>query len=206
MRHNLAVNEALEAPRSALPERERAFIEDQYNRHDVILEYGCGASTLMAAGQDHSLVMAVENDKNWAERVETVLARQHPNHRVRVHWVDTGPTQAWGRPKEKKRGDSWMNYPNYALDIWDQFFFKHPDLVLVDGRFRTACFLTTMLRLQKPVTLLFDDYANRSQYQWIERFAAPSRLVGRMAKFDLEPRSFPNDELTQIVLSFLEPY
>lgn len=206
MRHNLAVKEAFETPRQAFPDREQAYLVDQYAKHDVILEYGCGGSTMLAASQPHSLVMSVENDRKWARSVKEALRRHHPDAPVKVHWVDTGPTMMWGRPRPKQRGESWKNYPNYALNIWDQPYFKQPDLILIDGRFRAACFLAAMMRTQRPVTVLFDDYTNRDSYHWIERYAEPVEVIGRMARFDLSPTPVPSGDLTQVVLSFLDAY
>lgn len=206
MRQNLAVKEAFQTPQKTLPDLERAHLEGQYARHDVILEYGCGISTIMAARQNHSLVMAVENDRRWARGIRTTLKRDFPGNRVRIHWVDTGPTMMWGRPNPKKQGENWRNYPTYALSIWDQDFFRHPDLVLIDGRFRTACFLATLFRIERPVTVLFDDYLNRADYHWIERYALPDQEIGRMAQFNLAPRDIPREDLGSIVAAFLEPY
>ncbi len=206
MRHNLAVQEAFETPRQTFPDRERGFVQQQYQAHDVILEYGAGGSTLMAAEQQHSLVMAVENDRRWAKGIKQTLTQQFPDKPVHVHWVDTGPTMMWGRPKPKSRGDSWRNYPKYALEVWDKPFFRHPDLVMIDGRFRTACFLTTMMRITRPVTVLFDDYTNRAAYHWIERYAAPLEICGRMARFGLVPQALPPQDLSRIIDAFLDSY
>lgn len=184
------------------------FLYDQYDAHDVILEYGSGGSTLLAASQEHSLVMSVENDEAWAQKVRKNLAELAPEAPVHVHWVNIGPTASWGRPRRDpvQRGDHWQSYPNYALNIWDQPFFKHPDLVLIDGRFRPACFLATMMRIERPVTVLFDDYCNRPAYHFVERYAAPVETVGNMARFTLDPMVWPKEDLTQIVQAFLDPY
>jgi len=60
-----------------------------------------------------------------------------------------------------------------------------PDLILVDGRFRVACALTTILNLAQDDRweLLVDDYRGRSHYTAIEKFANLERMVGRMAVF-----------------------
>jgi hypothetical protein len=36
-----------------------------------------------------------------------------------------------------------------------------PDLVLIDGRFRLACFLHPLLAAAPGTPILFDDYTNR---------------------------------------------
>src|SRR5690606_17270089 len=85
-------------PTLTMPPSEASALAHHYAQHDVILEYGSGGSTLLAAGQDHSLVMSVESDKAWAEKMQAELDRDYPGANVRMHWVDIGPTGEWGRP------------------------------------------------------------------------------------------------------------
>jgi hypothetical protein len=75
-------------------------------------------------------------------------------------------------------------------------------VVLVDGRFRAACFLTTLFRITRPVRLFFDDYAGRPIYHEVERYGAPVAMHGRMAEFALDPTSIPADDLTWILETF----
>jgi hypothetical protein len=61
--------------------------------------------------------------------------------------------------------------------------------VLIDGRFRVGCFLATMMRITRPVVVLFDDYKGRKPYAVVEEFFAPSAMGGRMARFVVSPRT-----------------
>ncbi|MBO9479268.1 hypothetical protein J7382_17115 [Shimia sp. R11_0] len=205
MQFDPAFQQSCSIPVQTFPPEERAFVEAEYAKHKVLLEYGSGGSTLLAAQQDHPLVMTVENDKTWAQNMTQTLAQLYPDAPVKLHWVDTGPTQAWGRPRSNGAERGWRNYPKYALNIWDQPFFRHPDLILIDGRFRTACFMTALMRIERPVTVLFDDYANRRRYHWIERHAPVQEMIGRMAKFRLQPTQWNAKDLTRILTAFLDP-
>ncbi len=179
------------------------MLERLYGEHDVILEYGSGGSTLLAAGQDHSLVMSVESDRDWAGNMRAVLARDFPDAPVQVFHADIGKTGKWGWPKNER---AWARFHSYPLAVWDQPWFRHPDLVLVDGRFRIGCFLATLLRIERPVTLLFDGYVDRPHYaEAVETFARPVELVGRMARFELEPVPFPVTRLTEIAGLLIRP-
>lgn len=182
-------------PKISLPESEAQFVKKMYEKTDVILEYGSGGSTIMAAKQNHSLVMSVESDAEWAENMKNVLSRDYPLAPVHIHWADIGPTKKWGRPQNSR---AWKKFHNYPLEIWDQDYFKHPDLVFVDGRFRIACFMTTLFRISKPVKLLFDDYLPRPEYAVVEQYVKPTKMIGRMAVFDLDPMQFPITDMTKI--------
>jgi hypothetical protein len=58
-----------------------------------------------------------------------------------------------------------------------------PDLILVDGRFRVACFLYSLLCAETNTTILFDDYTERPEYFIVEKFCKLDHTVGRMGFF-----------------------
>jgi hypothetical protein len=192
----------LQVPVVTLPEAERALVEDHYSRADVVLEYGSGGSTLIAASGKHRLILSVESDERWAKNLAAVLKRDYPAARAHVHWVDVGQTKAWGRPA----GDGgWRHYHRYPLSVWDRPDFLPPDVVLIDGRFRVACFMATLLRIARKTTVLWDDYVSRPPYARIERFAKPVEIVGRMAHFEIKPMDLPRENLTEVIGWFNDP-
>ena len=173
-----------------------------YGAAAVVLEYGSGGSTVMAAEMPGKRVYSVESDAAWAASLQAYLDQQGIAAGVSLHAVDIGPTGDWGTPTDES---GWRRYHHYPLTVWDRADFQHPDVVLVDGRFRAACLIATLLRITRPVTLLFDDYRDRKVYHRVEAFARPVAMVGRMARFELEPRAFPAAETTRIFDFFTRP-
>lgn len=167
-----------------LPKAERARLRTVYKAAGTILEYGSGGSTMFAAGLKGKTVYSVESDPEWARRMRAELDAADLPSPVTIHHVDIGPIGKWGRPVDTAH---WSRFHRLPLSVWDLPDFRHPDAVLVDGRFRAACFVATCLRISRPVTLLFDDYATREIYARVERIAPPREVVGRMAVFDLVP-------------------
>ncbi len=188
------------------PEAEAAHLRAAQGHARVILEYGTGGSTWMAAEQPGKLVLGVESDRDWALRLQAALDRGWLAGDLAsggiVHHVDIGPTGAWGRPRDAR---AWARFHRYPLEIWDQPFFRHPDLILIDGRFRPACLATACLRITRPVTVLFDDYTDRPAYHAVERFARPARCIGRMAEFHLTPGQVPQADLGRVIDLFARP-
>lgn len=179
-----------------------ALVRQTYESASRILEYGSGGSTVLAASLGKPAV-SVESDGSWAQNMRTHLREHHPNSPVQVVHVDIGPTVAWGRPKFPKRNAAFHRYP---LSVWDNISAdEHPDVVLVDGRFRVACFLTVAFHARKPVRLLFDDYLNRPQYHLIEEVARPVHSVENMAVFDLKPGLDLRPVLTRFGASLIDP-
>lgn len=188
----------IKKPIMTFPDEVRAHVEHRYSEARVILEYGSGGSTVMAASQPGKFIQSVECDLDWAMNLRLHLDEIETASPVVVYPVDIGPTGLWGRPLDSTH---WQKFSRYPVDIWNQPFFRHPDLVLIDGRFRPACFATVCLRITRPVRLLFDDYFDRPQYHTIESLAEPVRTIGRMAEFELTPRVLDPKEITH-TLSF----
>ncbi len=189
-------------PELTLPDAEAAFLRAAYAKAEVILEYGSGGSTVVAGEMVGKTVWSVESDKVWAEGMQAWFAANPPKSTVHVRHADIGPTRKWGYPASDR---GWRKYPRYVLSIWDAPGFPQPDLVLIDGRFRVGCFLATLFRTTAPVTVLFDDYTNRTHYHVVEDFAKPADICGRMARFDLTPRALSSDELLTFVEAMGRP-
>lgn len=187
-------------PILTMPAAEAEHLRQSYGAAEVILEYGSGGSTVFAAEQAGKTIFAVESDKKWLAMLQGYFADHPPLATVHLHHGDIGPTRSWGYPKTS---ETFLNWPRYPITIWDLPDFVHPDLVLIDGRFRPACFLTTLFRIKRPVTVLWDDYIDRPEYFLVEDFAKPVSLTGRMARFEIAPMSIPPERLLGIVQSFL---
>lgn len=188
--------------RLTLPDREAGALEQAYASAPVILEYGSGGSTFLALRSGAELVMSVESDESWSGRIAAALGAEFPEDRFLVHHADIGPTGSWGRPEGS---GAYRRFHLYATGIWDHPGFRHPDVVLIDGRFRVACFLATMIRCTRPVTVLFDDYIDRKYYHWIEELIPRDELIGRMARFTVRPQSLPPEQLTRVAGAFTDP-
>jgi hypothetical protein len=61
-----------------------------------------------------------------------------------------------------------------------------PDAVLIDGRFRVASFLYSLISARVGTILMFDDYLNREKYFIVENFVKLQEKHGRMGVFYVE--------------------
>lgn len=191
-----------EGPVLTLPPEEAEAVRAAYGTARVILEYGSGGSTQIAAQNAGAVVFSVESDAEWLAKMGRWFTANPASADLRLHHADIGPTKAWGMPADNKMVKKWAGYPN---SVWERADFSSPDVVLIDGRFRLACFLTVLLRTTRPVTLLWDDYLNRSGYHEAERLAKPVQMIGRMARFQLEPARLDPKDLGWITAAYLRP-
>ncbi len=166
-----------------------AYFRAQLESARSYLEYGSGGSTVLASRFVHTLV-SVDSDGAFLGSVRRRLAEDSSRAMTKLIHVNIGLTQDWGMPvftrPTRRRVRRWEDYPTapwrYLRSIAQQ-----PDLILVDGRFRVACVLESLLSLSplSNTRILLDDYRERPHYQVVEQFA-DVELVGRMAV--LRPR------------------
>lgn len=187
------------APAPFMPEAEVEHLTRAYAEARVILEYGSGGSTEIVAHMPGKYIMSVESDRDWARGLRKKLSGSDTLSQAVIHYVDIGATGPWGRPLDDR---SWRNYHLYPNDVWEQRWFRHPDVVLIDGRFRTACLATVLLRAERPVKVLFDDYSIRPRYHQIEEIIEPARMIGRMAEFHVEPGRVRQHEIGVLLQQF----
>lgn len=181
--------DALTRPELTMPKPAAKAVRIAYASARHVLEYGSGGSTVLAAERG-TPIHSVECDPEWAAKMRRWFDANPPKAALHLHEVDIGPVGEWARPLDDSRRDHWPDYPN---SVWDRADFIQPEAVLIDGRFRVACLLTTAFRSKAPVTVLFDDYAGRPAYHIVERMFRPVAMHGRMAQFQIDPTPVPAD-------------
>lgn len=137
-------------------------------------EYGCGQSTLWMAENTDARIVSVDSSQDW---IASTRARVGDG-RVTFHWIDIGPLRDWGMPESYAKR---ANFPSYPRALWSGP--ETPDLVLIDGRFRVACFLETLAHADPGTRIIFDDYVDRPRYHLIEEYLAPVERTRRQALF-----------------------
>ena len=155
------------------------------------LEYGSGGSTILANRLVNTMV-CVDSDANRLADVRRKLAAEEGRKAMmaKLIHVNIGLTQDWGMPvfskPTRRRVRRWEYYPSAPWRYY-RAIAQQPDLILVDGRFRVACVLESLLSLSplSNTQILLDDYADRPHYQIVEQFA-DLEMAGRMAV--LRPR------------------
>jgi hypothetical protein len=159
----------------------------------IYLEYGSGGSTIVAA-KSRVRFKTVDSDPFFLRAVENKIKTEFGSPTGEFIYCNIGMTELWGVPIFKRLSAGRRNrWKGYALAPWlshDASFL--PDLVLIDGRFRVACALTTIKYLSNKVSfeILVDDYGDRAEYREIEKYAELSSMQGRMAVF--KPKSAVN--------------
>jgi hypothetical protein len=127
----------------------------------TVVEYGTGGSTLLALGAGVSRLISVETDLGWIGKLREVaeIAEAERRERVTFVHVDIGPVGKWGKPTDRSGA---ARYATYAPAPWQHC--RAADVVFIDGRFRVASALETLLRSGSETRIAFHDFWKRPQY------------------------------------------
>ena len=146
---------------------------------EIYFEYGCGKSTEYVYRITSAKIFAVDTSLQWIKKMESLKSEGSPD-RLNLNWVDVGHVQDWGYPTSFKMRH---NFKKYAELFWLNKL--APGLVLIDGRFRISCFLTSIKYAPVGTKILFDDYTERSLYHVAEEFCDKLDTCGRQALFQV---------------------
>jgi len=165
------------------------YFRVQLERARSYLEYGAGSSTILANRFVNTLV-TVDTDGILLADVRRKLSEQGRRAMTRLIHVNIGLTMDTGMPLfTKPTRRRLRRWEDYASAPWRYFraISQQPDVILVNGQFRVACVLESLLSLSplSNTRIMVDNYAERPYYHIVERFA-DVEMAGRMAV--LRPR------------------
>lgn len=164
------------------PDEQRFLIYNlQQSKH--YLEFGAGGSTFLALLHSDVDIVSVENELDWINYLRKwkyIQKNEKITKRLKFYYADTGETKGWGRPENYERDKKL--FPNYSANVFKEFDNNY-DLVLIDGRYRVACTLQTILNTDENVKILIHDYTYRPEYHVLEEFLDIDKTVDTMVRF-----------------------
>lgn len=169
------------------------FLVKKLEKANNFLEFGSGASTLIALRNANISVVSIDTSQEYVKYLsEEIEILGLPIENVMFLLVDVGPTGWWGRPLDNSSADKFPDYSRVPFEKINSISFV-PDLILIDGRFRVATFLNTILNCPGS-TIIFDDYHDRPHYSVVETIVKPTEKCGRLAIFQ-SPNELDNGQL-----------
>lgn len=187
-----------ELQQDVLFEGDDQIFKSLLNESVVYAEFGCGRSTVWATLNTNCKIVSVDTSLEWSETVSRLVNERGLGDRLEIRFVDLGVIGDWGMPLTfDRRQNNW----NYVNAPWDQVD-RRPDTILIDGRFRIACFLNCLLKATPGTRIVFDDYFNRDYYHVVEEFCSVSQRCGRQAVF-IVPDSLDRGVIESELLRFM---
>ena len=144
------------------------------------VEFGSGASTVLASGLVKESVIAFDSSSHWLDRVAAACRENKTALSPELSVLDIGEIGKWGFPKDESARTRW---PDYHSSMWEDPRISAGDLYLIDGRFRVACFAQVLLHAGDDVLVAFHDYALRPHYHRIAEIAREVLCVNDLSVF-----------------------
>ena len=150
------------------------------------LEFGAGASTMHASNVPTiKRIDSVDSSGPYIDehlRPNAAISAALSTGRLEFHVIDVGETSKWGYPIDESKKHLW---PNYSLGVFSRP--SNHDLVLVDGRFRVACTLSSILSTPDDCRILLHDFWDRPQYHIVSKYLETIDRIDTMGLFRKRP-------------------
>jgi len=172
------------------------LFKELINNIEIYFEYGYAKSTEYFYKYTSASIFAVDTSHDWVNKMNALKAEGNPE-RLNLNWVDVGNVADWGNPTSFEKR---QNFKKYAELFW-LLSQNSPNLVLIDGRFRVCCFLTSVKFAPVGTKIIFDDYTNRPFYHVVQEFCPKLDTCGRQALFEVSLAS-KKQVTDDIIMSF----
>lgn len=141
-------------------------IKDPYIKN--YLEFGSGGSTFTALLNTDAKVFSVESNLDFINHLRTwdyILQEENKNRLVFEH-IEIGKVGKWGKPLEIEKKTL---FPNYYESIFKKYDVRF-DCILIDGRFRIASTLNSILHGGIFTKFIIHDFWNRAEYRLLLKY------------------------------------
>lgn len=166
--------------------KEKSVFDEAIRESGHYLEFGMGGSTLRALQKSKAVIYTVESSPAWIDHMRGyLLIRRFEKTRLHVFPVDIGPVRHWGYPSS----DAFRNeYEAYSSKVFHLIDSRLVDLALIDGRFRVACALKTILECHgnAKIRILIHDFWERPQYHVLLRYLDVMKRVDSIGLFSIK--------------------
>jgi hypothetical protein len=157
-----------------MTENERELFKKYICGAKIYLEFGSGGSTIAALTNSGRKVYSVESDKGWIEKMKQkyeIILKSELSGQLHLIHADIGKTGKWGTPVITAKGDNRERFLNYSQKPFEQYAeIRLADAVLIDGRFRAACCLKTLLETSENTVIIIHDFWNRPYYHIVKKY------------------------------------
>lgn len=187
-----------------LSEKERKFLIDNFEKANSYLEFGAGGSTFLALLHSNiQNIISVESDFDWIEHLrEWKIIQDAENKRLTFFHVNIGKTKEWGYPVEDSNQEKFLIYSSKVFQKEDSGSY---DLVFIDGRFRVACMLQTILNCKTDTKIIMHDFNDRPEYHVFLKYVNIVDTIDTMALFKIKENINYDDVLKDYELYKYNP-
>lgn len=184
----------------ALSNNEIGFILKNCKDANSYLEFGAGGSTFLSLLNLNNLnkIVSVESDPNWIAFLKKwkIIKNACDSNKLCFHYADIGKTGAWGVPVG---GDAEKKYPGYSSSVFEHEFVENNDfdVVFIDGRFRVACLLQTILNVPAGTKIFIHDFCTRTKYHIVLKYLDVVEPIDNLCLFKIKDNLDKNEVISE---------
>lgn len=158
------------------------LLADSYFICSNYLEYGMGESTVQASQKSISTIVSIDNNEDLVGEVKTEIENTIYSGDINLLHANLALTSQNSNSLSETILKAW---PQYYVAPWDKYKNLNliPDLILINGRLRTPCFLYSLLQCKTGTRILWNEYLNKPEYHFVEKVLRPQGLVDDMVIF-----------------------
>ena len=135
------------------------------------LEFGMGGSSIAVLMKAKAQISCVESSPEWINKLRkySIIKTAEKNSRLKIKFVDIGEISNKGFPVDLTKRN---NFPKYSSEIFNEINPSKVDGVLIDGRFRVACILQTILycNQKEGLIIMIHDIWTRPHYHTVLKY------------------------------------
>lgn len=146
----------------------------------VFLQYSCAAFTQDACNKTNiQKVIAVESNKTLSDSVYQSIVQREKLHMI---CANIGEVNANGAPATSEKFKQYHSYMVLPWALADKYMLT-PDTILINGPFKVACFLYSLICAKEGAVILFNDFFKNPAYEVVRNYCALEKRHGDMAEF-----------------------
>lgn len=186
---NRATNR-IKVPTSSMSGTDLSNFLIELSKERIVLEFGSGGSTFLFS-ENAKFTTSVESDIYFSKMIEKTLRKKGQIEKTHIYWASIGPTKSYGQPLFLLERFFRHRYINYFNKIFQESKNScKAEIVFIDGRFRVACAMSSLLNIKQDFKIIVDDYFDRPEYFDIAKvLGKPMVLVGNTAIFEVSNES-----------------
>lgn len=157
-----------------MTENEKELFKKYIHHAKIYLEFGSGGSTIAALKFSEGQIYSVESSNEWIKTLRQkneIINNSEKSRRLNLIHADIGNVGMFGTPIVSENETNLERFLNYSQKIFSEYSkVKFADVILIDGRFRVACCLSTLLETNEDAVIILHDYWNRPGYHVIKNY------------------------------------
>ena len=190
----------LNSTKPIMTDLERELFINTIKNSKYYLEFGGGGSTFLILKSTDAKVICVEGDINWINhmRMNYFIYEQELLCRLKFYFVYIGKIRDTSYPIDDSEYDK---YPNYSSKVFEYIDKEKIDTVFIDGRFRVACALQSIINLNKNAVIIIHDFFDRDYYHILLNYLEVINKADTLGVFKIK-ENINYDEIKELIKQY----